>query len=83
LGEEIIMKHPYHTLLPVQMQAALMEAAATKNTKTIDSTVDHLNFVAPYRFHNDKSEPLRTFYHEPRQNVPNAGFLVAFRGLRN
>jgi hypothetical protein len=64
------------------MQAALMEAAATKNTKAIDSAVDHLHFVAPYRFHNDKSEALRKFHHEPRQNVPNAGFVMAFKGLR-
>jgi hypothetical protein len=77
------MKHPYHTLLPVQMQAALMEAALTENIKAIDSAVDHLHFVAPYLFHNGKSEALRTFHHEPRQNVLNAGFFVAFRGLRN
>jgi hypothetical protein len=76
------MKHPYHTLLPVQMQAVLMEAALRENTKAIDSAVNDLHFVAPYRFHNDKSEPLRKFYHEPRQNTPNAGFVVAFRGLR-
>jgi len=77
------MKHPYHTLLPVNMQAALMAAAETKTLGTIDAVVGQLNFTAPYLFHSGNSEKLRTFYHEPRQNVPNAGFVVDFKGLRN
>jgi len=77
------MNHPYHTLLPLNMQAALMAAAETKKIETIDATVKQLNFAAPYLFHNGKSEALRKFYHEPRQNVPSAGFVVAFKGLRN
>jgi hypothetical protein len=76
------MKHPYHTLLPVSMQAALMAAAETKSTEAIDAAVRQLNFAAPYLFHNDKSEALRKFHHEPRQNVPMASFVVAFNGLR-
>lgn len=77
------MKHQYHTLLPVNMQAALMAAAETKTLGAIDDVVGQLNFAAPYLFHNGKSEALRRFYHEPRRNVPSAGFVFAFKGLRN
>lgn len=76
------MKHPYHTLLPVYMQESLMAAAETKSTEAIEAAARDLRFAAPYRFHDEASEKLRTFYHEPRQNAPNAGFVVAFKGLR-
>ena len=76
------MKHPYHTLLPVHMQAALMAAAETKTLGAIDAAANNLKFAAPYLFHNEASEKLRKFHHEPRLVVPNAGFVVAFTGLR-
>ena len=47
------MKHQYHTLLPVNMQATLMAAAETKNVETIDAAINQLRFAAPYLFHKD------------------------------
>lgn len=76
------MKHEYHTLLPVHMQEFLITAAFTENIEAIDAAVKQLNLVAPYKFQNESTEKLRKFYHEPRQNVPNDGFVVAFKGLR-
>ena len=72
------MKHPYHTLLPVHMQKALMSAAATERIEMIDVTARELHAEAPHRFHDEKSVSLRRFYHEPRQNIPNAGFVVPY-----
>ena len=72
------MKHQYHTLLPVHMQASLMTAAATQNMEAIDAAASALHTAAPNRFHDNQSVALRKFYHEPRQIVPNAGFVVAY-----
>lgn len=72
------MKYPYHTLLPVHMQASLMAAAATEHIETIDIAASELRAAAPNRFHDSNSVALRKFYHEPRQLVPNAGFVVAY-----
>jgi hypothetical protein len=65
------------------MQAALMAAAETQNIEKIDAAASDLRFAAPYLFHNGESEALRKFHHEPRMRVPNAGFVVDFKGLRN
>ena len=74
------MKHPYHTLLPVHMQKALMTAAALERIEMIDTTARELHEEAPYRFHDENTVTYRTFYHEPRQLVPNAGFVVPYPG---
>jgi len=71
-------KQPYHSLLPIQMQQALMDVAATGRIEMIDATAKELNEAAPQRFHNEQTVSGRRFYHEPRQLVPNAGFIVAY-----
>jgi len=92
------MRHEYHTLLPIHMQASLMDAALPqrivymkasliddalkKSVEAIDAVVSDLHFSAPFLFHNEQSEKLRRFHHEPRQNVLNAGFVVPYKGLR-
>jgi hypothetical protein len=64
------------------MQASLMAAAETKTLRVIDAAANDLKFAAPYLLHNEATQKLRKFYHEPRLVVPNAGFVVAFTGLR-
>ena len=73
------MKHPFHTLLPVHMQKALMSAAALERIEMIDITARELHAEAPHKFHDEKkSVALRRFYHEPRQLVPNAGYIFPY-----
>lgn len=74
------MKHPYHNLLPIYMQEQLMQAAATGSIERIDSVAEDLRDAAPKAFLSEKSIARRMFYHEPRQSVPMAGFVVPFRG---
>jgi len=71
------MKHPYHTLLPTYLQKFLMDA--TKGgVAEIDKVASEMREVSPQRFHDNKSVELRVFYNEPRQSVPNAGFIVPY-----
>jgi hypothetical protein len=72
------MKHPYHTLLPVHMQKSLMDVAAIGRVDLIDSVARDLQTAAPHRFQDENSVALRRFYHEPRQLVPKAGYIVAY-----
>lgn len=71
------MKHPYHTLLPTYMQKFLMDAVEG-GVAEIDKVASELREVSPQRFHDIKSVELRVFYNEPRQSVPNAGFIVPY-----
>jgi hypothetical protein len=71
------MKHPYHTLLPTYMQKFLMDAVEG-GVAEIDKVASELREVSPQRFHDNKSVELRVFYNEPRQNVPNAGFIMPY-----
>jgi hypothetical protein len=71
------MKHPYHTLLPTYLQKFLMDAAAV-GLAEIDKVASEMREVSPQRFHDSKSVELRVFYNEPRQSVPNAGFIVPY-----
>jgi hypothetical protein len=71
------MKHPYHTLLPTYMQKFLMDAVEG-GVAEIDKVASELREVSPQRFHDTKSVELRVFYNEPRQNVPNAGFIMPY-----
>lgn len=71
------MKHPYHTLLPTYMQKFLMDAVEG-GVAEIDKVASELREVSPQRFHDNKSVELRVFYNEPRQSVPNAGFIVPY-----
>ena len=70
--------HTYNNILPVQMQDALMQAAATGRIEVIDATISELHKKHPERFHNEQTVSSRRFHHEPRQSVPNAGFVVPF-----
>jgi hypothetical protein len=60
-----------------------MDAAATKSIIEIDNAARALHAAAPYKFHNDESVALRKFFHEPRQIVPNAGFVMAYGSPRD
>ena len=71
------MKHPYHTLLPTYMQKFLMDAVEG-GVAEIDKVASELREVSPQRFHDNKSVELRVFYNEPRQSVPNAGFIMPY-----
>ena len=71
------MKHPYHTLLPTYMQKFLMDAVEG-GVAEIDKVASEMREVSPQRFHDNKSVELRVFYNEPRQSVPNAGFIVPY-----
>jgi len=71
------MKHPYHTLLPTYMQKFLMDAVEG-GVAEIDKVASELREVSPQRFHDIKSVELRVFYNEPRQSVPNAGFIMPY-----
>jgi hypothetical protein len=71
------MKHPYHTLLPTYMQKFLMDAVEG-GVAEIDKVASELREVSPQRFHDIKSVELRVFYNEPRQSVPNAGFITPY-----
>ena len=71
------MKHPYHTLLPTYLQKFLMDAAVV-GLAEIDKVVSEMREVSPQRFHDNKSVGLRVFHNEPRQSVPNAGFIVPY-----
>ena len=44
----------------------------------IDKVASELREVSPQRFHDTKSVELRVFYNEPRQSVPNAGFIMPY-----
>lgn len=69
------MKHPYHSLLPVQLQHTLMEAAERKRLDLLDDTIQQVQSSAPNKFHTAKTLSDRRFYNEPRQVIPNAGFI--------
>ena len=71
------MKHPYHTLLPTYMQKFLMDAVEG-GVAEIDKVASELREVSPQRFHDNKSVELRVFHNEPRQSVPNAGFIMPY-----
>ena len=70
-------KHPYHTLLPTNMQKMLMDAA-TGGLASIDRVIYELQSSSPYRFHDKNTVEWRMFYNEPRQLVPNSGFIVPY-----
>ena len=74
------MKHPYHTMLPKYLQDLLRDAAATEREDLISSTVREVQASLSQRFHNNDTVALRTFHHEPRMLVPNAGFVVGYAG---
>lgn len=69
------MKHPYHSLLPVQLQNVLMQAAERKRLDLLDETIQDVQRSAPSKFHTAKTLDQRRFYNEPRQVIPNAGFI--------
>ena len=71
------MKHPYHILLPTYMQKFLMDAVEG-GVAEIDKVASELREVSPQRFHDIKSVELRVFHNEPRQSVPNAGFITPY-----
>ncbi|UOF82896.1 hypothetical protein [Caudoviricetes sp.] len=70
--------HAYNNILPIHMQDTLMAAAATGRFEVVDATVIELQKKHPERFHNEHTVSGRRFHHEPRQSVPNAGFVVPF-----
>lgn len=71
-------QHPYHTLLPTHMQKMLMDAAATGSLADVDRVVYELQSSSPFRFHDKNTVEWRMFYNEPRQLVPNSGFIVPY-----
>ena len=75
------MKHPYNTMLSIHAQDILMRAAATEDSAEITKAIREVQVNAPQKFHDETTVALRTFHHEPRMLVPNAGFSVAYAGV--
>lgn len=69
------MRHSYHSLLPVQLQSNLMEAAEKKRLDLLDVVIAETALAAPSKYHTAKTLGDRRFYNEPRQAIPNAGFI--------
>ena len=65
--------HPHHHL-----QNALKAAASSGRIETIDRAVKDIQMAAPNKFHDEKTVSERKFVNEPRQLLPNAGYVMPF-----
>lgn len=71
-------KHPHHTLLPIHLQNALMSAATLGRTEFLDRTIRDVYDALPQKFHTERTVSERRFVNEPRQLLPNAGYVMPF-----
>lgn len=71
-------KHPHHTLLPIHLQNALMSAATSGRIEFLDRTIKDVYEAIPQKFHTEQSVSERRFFNEPRQLLPNAGYVMPF-----
>lgn len=69
-------KHPHHTMLPVHLQNMLMSAAASGRAEVVDRAIKDVYETMPHKFHTEKTISDRRFFNEPRQLLPNAGYVM-------
>jgi hypothetical protein len=72
------MKHPHNQLLPIHLQNMLMSAGDTGRDDLIDVAIKTAHSSYPNLFHDKDSVSSRVFHHEPRQIVPNAGYVIGY-----
>jgi hypothetical protein len=77
------MKGWQHDLLPVYVQHILIDAAKAERHDLLDKAIYRVKELVPHRFYKDGDKRLenRTFYDQPAERVPMAGYMIPKKGV--